>query len=195
MGFLPVHETATQGPAPICALCPLCLLNPYLRRRARRHCCAMRNLFPFPDCPTSRVQPCDRFRVCSARARMGDNRGKLAVLRDGFDIKAWGEAWEHDLSSDAGIDTDDEAGAPKLFAPPRAPVPRPQSTAVDSDIFPPSSSENVRSTPLPSVNNLSPTPEQAYSREELRREHTRRLDCDPAWDLQHSRGRVGRLGL
>ncbi|KAN0140377.1 hypothetical protein V8E53_001586 [Lactarius tabidus] len=28
--------------------------------------------------------------------------GKIIVLRDGFDAKAWGEVWERDLSSDAG---------------------------------------------------------------------------------------------
>jgi dynein light intermediate chain 1 len=38
------------------------------------------------------------------------------VLRDGFDAKAWGEAWEHDLSSDAGVDSDDDDGARKMYA-------------------------------------------------------------------------------
>ena len=29
-----------------------------------------------------------------------DSWGKIAVLRDGFDAKVWGEAWEHELDRD-----------------------------------------------------------------------------------------------
>jgi hypothetical protein len=43
----------------------------------------------------------------------------IAVLRHGFDGKAWGEVWERDLLSDAGIDFDDEAGVRKLYTSPR----------------------------------------------------------------------------
>ena len=43
--------------------------------------------------------------------RVGDSWGKVVVLRDGFDAKAWGEALERDLSSDDGIDSDSDSGA------------------------------------------------------------------------------------
>ncbi|KAF8464339.1 hypothetical protein DFH94DRAFT_686615 [Russula ochroleuca] len=43
--------------------------------------------------------------------------GKIAVLRDGFDAKAWGETWEYDLSSESGVDDGgSEAGLRKAFA-------------------------------------------------------------------------------
>ncbi|KAH9967060.1 hypothetical protein BGW80DRAFT_724283 [Lactifluus volemus] len=42
-----------------------------------------------------------------------DNWGKVVVLRDGFDAKAWGEAWERDLSFEA--DEESETGARKLY--------------------------------------------------------------------------------
>lgn len=45
-----------------------------------------------------------------------DSWAKIVVLRDGFDAKAWGEARERDLSSDARIDSDDDDGAPKMYA-------------------------------------------------------------------------------
>lgn len=45
-----------------------------------------------------------------------DSWGKIGVLRDGFDAKAWGEAWERDLSSDTGIDFDNGYSARKLHA-------------------------------------------------------------------------------
>ena len=32
-------------------------------------------------------------------------------IRDGFDVKMWRETWERDLSSHAGINLDNEAGA------------------------------------------------------------------------------------
>jgi hypothetical protein len=41
-----------------------------------------------------------------------DSWGKIAVLRDGFDTKAWGKAWEHDVSSESVVDDGgSEAGA------------------------------------------------------------------------------------
>jgi dynein light intermediate chain 1 len=45
-----------------------------------------------------------------------DSWGKIAVLRDGFDAKAWGEAWEHDLSSESGVDGGSGVGARKQYA-------------------------------------------------------------------------------
>jgi dynein light intermediate chain 1 len=86
-----------------------------------------------------------------------DSWGKIAVLRDGFDAKAWGEAWERDLSSDAGIDLDDEAGARKLYA------------ALVQD-------QGPKPTPLPPLNN--PTPEQAFLAKNYD-ENARRADRDP----------------
>lgn len=37
-----------------------------------------------------------------------DSWGKIAVLREGFDAKAWGEAWERDLNGD-------ESGAKEMY--------------------------------------------------------------------------------
>ncbi|KAH9973042.1 hypothetical protein BGW80DRAFT_1459362 [Lactifluus volemus] len=66
-----------------------------------------------------------------------DSWGKFAVLRDGFDAKAWGEAWERDLSFEAGADEESETGARKLYAalvPDQGPkVPEPASTAQQPD--------------------------------------------------------------
>jgi hypothetical protein len=45
-----------------------------------------------------------------------DSWGKIVVLRDGFDAKAWGEAWERDLSTDTRIDSDSDDGARKMYA-------------------------------------------------------------------------------
>ena len=63
---------------------------------------------------TSRTHTLDRDRIVVPAG--WDSWGKIAVLRDGFDAKAWGEAWERDLSSDSGIDSDDEAGTRKLYS-------------------------------------------------------------------------------
>lgn len=43
-----------------------------------------------------------------------DSWGKIAVLRDGFDAKLWGEAWENDL--DHSDDSDGTAHAQRLYA-------------------------------------------------------------------------------
>ena len=61
----------------------------------------VRNPFPFVHKPNT----LDRDRIVVPAG--WDSWGKIVVLRDGFDAKAWGEAWERDLSSaDAGIDSD-----------------------------------------------------------------------------------------
>ena len=71
----------------------------------------MRNPFPFVHKPNT----LDRDRIVVPGG--WDSWGKIVVLRDGFDAKAWGEAWERDLSSDdAGIDTDSTDGARKMYA-------------------------------------------------------------------------------
>jgi dynein light intermediate chain 1 len=70
-----------------------------------------RNPFPFTHKPNT----LDRDRIVVPAG--WDSWGKIVVLRDGFDAKAWGEAWEHDLSSDSGVDDGgSEAGARKQYA-------------------------------------------------------------------------------
>jgi hypothetical protein len=68
-----------------------------------------RNAFPFSHKPNT----LDRDRIVVPAG--WDSWGKIAVLRDGFDAKAWGEAWEYDLES--GVDSGgSEAGAQKQYA-------------------------------------------------------------------------------
>ena len=68
-----------------------------------------RNAFPFSHKPNT----LDRDRIVVPAG--WDSWGKIAVLRDGFDAKAWGEAWENDLES--GVDSGgSEAGARKQYA-------------------------------------------------------------------------------
>jgi dynein light intermediate chain 1 len=43
-----------------------------------------------------------------------DSWGKIGVLRDGFDAKAWGEAWEVDLGIDVP-ESDDHSSAGKMY--------------------------------------------------------------------------------
>ena len=70
-----------------------------------------RNPFPFLHKPNT----LDRDRIVVPAG--WDSWGKIVVLRDGFDAKAWGEAWEHDLPSDSGVDDGgSEAGARKQYA-------------------------------------------------------------------------------
>ena len=69
-----------------------------------------RNPFPFLHKPNT----LDRDRVVVPAG--WDSWGKIAVLRDGYDAKAWGEAWEHDLSSESGADGGSGAGARKQYA-------------------------------------------------------------------------------
>jgi dynein light intermediate chain 1 len=45
-----------------------------------------------------------------------DSWSMIVVLCDDFDAKAWGEAWERDLSSDAGTDSESDDGTQKLYA-------------------------------------------------------------------------------
>ena len=67
-----------------------------------------RNVFPFSHKPNT----LDRDRIVVPAG--WDSWGKIAVLRDGFDAKAWGEAWEYDLES--GVDSgESEAGAQKQY--------------------------------------------------------------------------------
>ncbi|KAF8592779.1 hypothetical protein K439DRAFT_1610518 [Ramaria rubella] len=93
-----------------------------------------RNPFPFQHRPNT----LDRDRVFVPAG--WDSWGKIAVLRDGFDAKGWGEAWEHDLEHD---DNDGSAmGARSMFM-----------ALVGGD-------QGVKPTPLPSL--ILPTPEQQF---------------------------------
>jgi len=92
-----------------------------------------RNPFPFLHRPNT----LDRDRVLVPTG--WDSWGKIAVLRDGFDAKVWGEAWERDLDPDT---SDGGIGAKEMFL-----------TLVGAD-------ESVKSTPLPPL--LSPMPEHQF---------------------------------
>ncbi|KAI0796973.1 DLIC-domain-containing protein [Abortiporus biennis] len=109
-----------------------------------------RNPFPFQHKPNA----IDRDRIVIPAG--WDSWGKIGVLRDGFDAKAWGEAWEHDLDS-SDDDTSEEAGARKLYI----------SLVPDQGSKPP---------PLPPFNN--PTPEQVFLAKNYD-ENSRRADRDP----------------
>lgn len=65
-----------------------------------------RNPFPFQHKPNA----LDRDKIVIPAG--WDSWGKIAVLREGFDAKLWGEAWENDLDG-----SDDDAGpkATKLY--------------------------------------------------------------------------------
>jgi len=68
----------------------------------------VRNPFPFQHKPNT----LDRDRIVVPAG--WDSWGKISVLREGFDAKSWGEAWERDLEETEGQGTG-EAGAKKLF--------------------------------------------------------------------------------
>lgn len=68
----------------------------------------VRNPFPFQHKPNT----LDRDRIV---VPVGwDSWGKISVLREGFDAKFWGEAWENDLEEVEG-QSSGETGAKKLF--------------------------------------------------------------------------------
>ena len=62
---------------------------------------------PFPFVHKSNTLDGDRIVVPVG----WDSEGKIVVLRDSFDAKAWGEAWERDLSSDDRMDLVSDSGA------------------------------------------------------------------------------------
>ena len=66
-----------------------------------------RNPFPFQQKPNA----LDRDKIVIPAG--WDSWGKIAVLRDGFDPKLWGEAWDNDLD---GSDEDVGPKATKLYA-------------------------------------------------------------------------------
>lgn len=69
----------------------------------------IKNPFPFSHKPNT----LDRDRIVVPAG--WDSWGKIAVLRDGFDAKVWGEAWEKDLENDENV-IGDEPGAKRLFS-------------------------------------------------------------------------------
>lgn len=69
----------------------------------------VRNPFPFQHKPNT----LDRDRIVVPAG--WDSWGKISVLREGFDAKTWGEAWERDLEEVEGQGSG-ETGAKKLFA-------------------------------------------------------------------------------
>lgn len=66
----------------------------------------VRNPFPFQHKPNT----LDRDRIVVPAG--WDSWGKISVMRDGFDAKMWGEAWERDLDNEV----DGEPGGRKTFA-------------------------------------------------------------------------------
>ena len=67
----------------------------------------VRKIFPFSHKPNT----LDRDRIVVPAG--WDSWGKIAVLRDGFDAKMWGEAWERDLEAD---ESSGESGAKRAYA-------------------------------------------------------------------------------
>ena len=68
-----------------------------------------RNPFPFQH----KTNTLDRDRIVVPAG--WDSWGKIVVLRDGFDAKSWGEAWERDVDMDA-TDTVGTQGAKVLYS-------------------------------------------------------------------------------
>lgn len=68
---------------------------------------SIRNPFPFAHKPNA----LDRDHIVIPTG--WDSWGKINILREGFDNKLWGEAWERDLEQD---DSDEEPGAKALYA-------------------------------------------------------------------------------
>lgn len=69
----------------------------------------LRNPFPFQH----RTNTLDRDRIVVPAG--WDSWGKISVLREGFDAKSWGEAWERDVDMDAA-DTAGTHGAKTLYS-------------------------------------------------------------------------------
>ena len=67
-----------------------------------------RNPFPFQH----RTNTLDRDRIVVPAG--WDSWGKIGVLREGFDAKSWGEAWERDVDMDVA-DTAGTQGAKVLY--------------------------------------------------------------------------------
>ena len=66
----------------------------------------IRNPFPFDVSPNT----LDRDRIVIPAG--WDSWGKIGVLREGFDARGWGEAWEHELDGEEA----EEPKARKMYA-------------------------------------------------------------------------------
>ncbi|KAI0776200.1 dynein light intermediate chain [Trametes elegans] len=128
-----------------------------------------KNPFPFQHKPNA----LDRDRIVIPAG--WDSLGKIAVLRDGFDAKLWGEAWENDLDN-----AEEDASTPRaqrLYA----------GLVPDLSRKPP---------PLPPLNN--PTPEQIFLAKNYD-ENAKKPDRDPRGAFRNpnetaSAGIVGPMG-
>lgn len=109
----------------------------------------IRNIFPFHHKPNT----LDRDRIVVPTG--WDSWGKIAIMRDGFDAKMWGEAWERDFAVDEN--QSEGSGARKLFA---ALVP----------------DQGTKPTAFPPFN--SPTPEQVFLAKNYD-ENAKKPDRDP----------------
>ncbi|KAJ7797310.1 dynein light intermediate chain-domain-containing protein [Mycena olivaceomarginata] len=133
----------------------------------------VRNLFPF----THKPNYLDRDRIVVPAG--WDSWGKITIMREEFEARAWGDAWERDLDAADG-EPPAADGAKALFS---ALVP-------DQGVKPP---------PLPPLNN--PTPEQAFLAKNYD-ENAKKPDRDPRGAFRdpadHTRaaaaGLVGPLG-
>jgi len=149
----------------------------------------VRNLFPFLHKPNT----LDRDRIVVPAG--WDSWGKISVMRDGFDAKMWGEAWERDLESEGGQGTG-EAGAKKAYA---MLVPDQGSKVIGlCSLFLQSCSRVLQPPPLPPFNN--PVPEQAFLAKNYD-ENSKKSDRDPRGAFRNpaefagaSAGIVGPLG-
>ncbi|KAH7923655.1 hypothetical protein BV22DRAFT_1196540 [Leucogyrophana mollusca] len=105
-----------------------------------------------------------------------DSWGKISVLREGFEAKVWGEAWEADLEADATV-VEDGPGAKRMY----------RLLVLDQGAKPP---------PLPPFNN--PMPEQAFLAKHYD-ENAKKPDRDPRGAFRNpmensAAGIVGPLG-
>ena len=101
-----------------------------------------RNIFPFRHKPNT----LDRDHVVVPTG--WDSWGKITVLRDGFDARVWGEAWERDLEE--GVESQ-EPGAKKLYSllvPDQGPK---VSGAQFMTLFPSSNLMSVQASPVTAV--------------------------------------------
>ncbi|KAJ6602502.1 dynein light intermediate chain-domain-containing protein [Mycena vulgaris] len=130
----------------------------------------VRNPFPF----TQKPNYLDRDRIVVPAG--WDSWGKITIMRDEFDARAWGDAWDRDLEA---TDTPAADGARALFS---ALVP----------------DQGTKPTPLPPLNN--PTPEQTFLAKNYD-ENAKKPDRDPRGAFRDpasadpARALVGPLGI
>jgi len=109
----------------------------------------MRNLFPFNQKPNA----LDRDRI---QIPVGwDTWGKIGVLREGFDCRGWGDAWENDLDSH---ESENPNGAKVMY-----------KKLVGSD-------DRIKKPGPPQL--ILPIPEQTFLKEHWD-ENAKRADKDP----------------